>query len=145
MTTQYRHTQFGSTLVVVFLLSIVIAAIVLYRYGSPPVAIPALSILIICLFLFYSLHVEITEGVILCRFGIGLIRKRFNLAEIVDVQSVINKWYYGFGIRLTPHGWLFNVSGLMAVEITLSSGRKYRIGTDEPDRLAAAIRDNIRK
>ena len=145
MTTQYRHTQFGSTLVVVFLLSIVIAAIVFHRYGSPPVAIPALSILIVCLFLFYSLHVEIAEGVIRCRFGIGLIRKRFNLAEIIDVQPVINKWYYGFGIRLTPNGWLFNVSGLRAVEITLRSGKKYRIGTTEPDRLAAAIRDNMRK
>jgi hypothetical protein len=145
MTTRYRHTQFGTTLVVVFLLSIVIAATVFHRYGSPTVAIPALSILIICLFLFYSLDVEIDKGVIRCRFGIGLIRKRFNLAEIIDVQPVINKWYYGFGIRLTPHGWLFNVSGLKAVEITLSSGRKYRIGTDEPDSLAAAIRDNMRK
>ena len=145
MTTRYRHTQFGTVTVVSFLLSIAIAAIVFDGYGWPTVAIPALSILIICLFLFYSLHVEIAGGIIRCRFGIGLIRKGFKLAEIVDAQTVINKWYYGYGIRLTPHGWLFNVSGLNAVEITLRSGKKYRIGTDEPGRLAAAIRDNMRK
>jgi hypothetical protein len=144
MTSHYRHTQFGTTMVVIFFLSIAIAAIVFDRYGTPPVAILALSILIICLFLFYSLHVEIAGGIIRCRFGIGLIRRSFNLAEIVAVQTVTNKWYYGWGIRLTPNGWLFNVSGLNAVEITLRSGKKYRIGTDEPERLAAAIRDNLR-
>jgi len=52
---------------------------------------------------------------------------------------VHNHWYYGRGIKLTPHGWLFNVSGFDAVEIQLKNGRKYRIGTDEPDALLAAI------
>ena len=42
------------------------------------------------------------------------------------------------------HGWLFNVSGVQAVEICLRSGRKYRMGTDEPERLADAIRANLR-
>ena len=43
-----------------------------------------------------------------------------------------------------PDGWLFKVSGLHAVEINLRSGTKYRIGTDEPKRLTAAIRDHLR-
>ena len=41
------------------------------------------------------------------------------------------------------NGWLFNVSGLQAVEIFLRSGKKYRIGTDEPERLVEAIRANL--
>ena len=77
------------------------------------------------------------------QFGIGIIRKVFDLAGIIDVQTVVNKWYYGWGIRLTPHGWLFNVSGLQAVEITSKSGKKYRIGTDQPEKLAAVVRNNI--
>ena len=50
-----------------------------------------------------------------------------------------NLWYYGWGIRYTPHGWLFNVSGLDAVELELKNGRTWRVGTDEPVELLAAI------
>ena len=71
------------------------------------------------------------------------LRMRANKKEI-EAQPVTNKWYYGWGIKRTPHGWLFNVSGLQAVEITLRSAKKYRIGTDEPERLADAIRANLR-
>ncbi|MEJ2284164.1 MAG: hypothetical protein P8X85_11275 [Desulfobacterales bacterium] len=46
-----------------------------------------------------------------------------------------DKRHYGRNIRLTPHGWLFNVSGLHAVEIPLRSGKKYRMGTDDPEGL----------
>jgi len=56
---------------------------------------------------------------------------------------VKNPWYYGWGIRFTPHGWLYNVSGLHAVEIELKNGKKYRIGTDVPENLEKAIREFI--
>ncbi len=36
--------------------------------------------------------------------------------------------------------WLFNVSGRDAVELKMKSGRTYRIGTDRPDALEAAVR-----
>jgi hypothetical protein len=35
---------------------------------------------------------------------------------------------------------LYNVSGMDAVEIHLRSGQHFRIGTDEPELLAAALR-----
>jgi hypothetical protein len=43
------------------------------------------------------------------------------------------------GIRLSPGGVLWNVSGLDAVELSLDGGRRFRVGTDEPRALAAAI------
>jgi len=52
---------------------------------------------------------------------------------------VRNKWWYGLGIRLTPHGWLYIVSGLDAVEIVRISGKKFRVGTDEPQALVTAL------
>jgi hypothetical protein len=140
----YRHTQFGTALVAAFFMSIVIAAFFFRKDGWHPLAVSVIAILVLCILLFYSLSVEIDKGIITCQFGIGLIKKVFKLAEIVNVQTVKNKWYYGWGIRLTPHGWLFNISGLQGVEITLRSGKKYRIGTDEPDRLAASIQENLR-
>jgi hypothetical protein len=53
---------------------------------------------------------------------------------------VRNPWYYGWGIRITPDGLLYNVSGTRAVEITLTDGSKLRLGTDEPEALCQAIR-----
>jgi hypothetical protein len=44
---------------------------------------------------------------------------------------------------LTPHGWLYNVAGRGAVEITLKGGRRFRIGTDEPERLCYAIQQAV--
>jgi len=96
-----------------------------------------------CALLFCCLTVEITGDELVCRFGPGLIRKRFVLCEIREVKVVKNPWYYGWGIRLTPHGWLFNVSGLNAVEIELASGKRFRVGTDQPEELAEAIRKGI--
>jgi len=54
------------------------------------------------------------------------------------------RWWYGWGIHLTPYGWLYNVSELDAVAITLRNGRKFALGTDDPDGLATAIRDAVK-
>ena len=99
-----------------------------------------LVVLVVVAALFANLTVEVSNGRLFVRFGVGLIRKSFRIGDIVGVDAVRNRWYYGWGVRYTPHGWLFNVSGLDAVEIALENGRKYRIGTDEPEALLAAIR-----
>jgi hypothetical protein len=54
-------------------------------------------------------------------------------------RIVRNRWWYGFGIRLIPHGSLWIVWGLDAVELNLVTGKVLRIGTDEPGALLAAI------
>ena len=50
-----------------------------------------------------------------------------------------NPWYVGWGIRLGPGYWLWNVSGLSAVELVLADDRRFRVGTDEPEALSRAI------
>jgi hypothetical protein len=72
-------------------------------------------------------------------FGLGIIRKRVPIAEIVACEPMRIKWWYGWGIHLTPYGWLYNVSGLNAVAITLRNGRKLAFGTDDPQGLADAL------
>jgi hypothetical protein len=46
--------------------------------------------------------------------------------------------------RITPHGWLYNVSGLDAVEIQLCSGKKFRIGTDQSSELTSILQGVIK-
>ena len=137
---RYRHTQFGAVVVG----SLAASTLVLIGLGlaySDPIFIWGGPILMgSAALLFYNLTVEIDAIHLSFRFGIGWIRKRVPLAEIVAVQPVRNSWWYGWGIHRTPHGWLYNVSGREAVEITLTSGKRFRLGTDEPRRLAQVLR-----
>jgi len=96
-------------------------------------------IIIIAAILFASLTIEIKDNVLAWHFGPGLIRKRVQVADIEQAEPVRNSWFYGWGIRLTPYGWLYNVSGLEAVQIRLKNGKTFRLGTDEPQRLCEAI------
>jgi hypothetical protein len=64
--------------------------------------------------------------------------------QITSARTVTTHWIYGWGIRWIPGGWLWNVTGLDGVELALVNGRRFRIGTDEPERLAAAIQGMIR-
>jgi hypothetical protein len=140
MNTSYRHTQFGTVMVASLLGAAILVAAASVRAGWNLITGLVELVVLGCALLFCCLTVEITGDELVCRFGPGIIRKRFALLEIRDVKAVKNPWYYGWGIRLTPRGWLLNVSGLNAVEIELVSGRTFRIGTDRPGELAEAIR-----
>ena len=89
--------------------------------------------------LFSSLTICVDEEAVSWYFGPGFWRKSVPLREIERVECVRNRWWYGWGIRLTPHGWLYNVSGLDAVELQLFGGRTLRLGTGEPERLRLAV------
>ena len=135
----YRHTQFGTLTVVSVGAAIVVLVLITATTGWHFVSIGVLAILVVLVVLFYSLTVTVDQHELTCFFGPGLIRRRFGLAEIVGAVPVRNRWYYGWGIRLTPSGWMFNVSGLDAVELELVSGTRFRIGTDQPHELVRAI------
>ena len=136
---RYRHTQFGTAIVVSLLLAAVFAVGVGALTGLTPLAVIGPALMAVFLALFYALTVEIDATHLSFRFGIGLIRKRVPLAEIVEAKPVRNAWIDGWGIHRTPHGGLYNVSGWEAVEITLASGERFRLGTDEPRRLAQIL------
>ncbi len=143
MIKRYEHTQVGYLIITVMAALMVLIAIVLANAGINWIAIAVLVIIAVALVLFSSLTVVIWEEELEVRFGPGPIRKRFKLNEIESCQVVKNPWYYGWGIRLTPHGMLFRVSGFYAVEIKLRTGKKFRIGTDVPQELERAIQQVI--
>jgi hypothetical protein len=136
---RYRHTRFATAIVVPLLLVAVLAAGVGVLTGATSIAAIGPALMAVFLALFYALTVEIDTIHLSFRFGIGPIRQRIPLAEIVDTQLVRNTWLDGWGIHRTPHGWLYNGSGWEAVEITLTSGQRLRLGTDEPRRLAQVL------
>ncbi|MDE2807830.1 MAG: hypothetical protein OXN90_05370 [Gemmatimonadota bacterium] len=139
----YRHTQFGTVIVVTTAAIIPLAALPAWLAGIATAAWLILGSMVVVLSLFASLTVEIDAEHLRIRFGIGLIRKRFPLDQIDTCRPVSNPWIYGWGIRLTPHGWLYNVSGQEAVELKMKSGKTCRIGTDEPEVLTAALQEAL--
>ena len=135
----YSHDQFGTLVVVAIGPFAVFMSIVLALAGLAVAVVSVFVVAVALVVLFYRLRVEVTSEYLSFAFGIGLIRRKFALADVAGATPVRNKWYYGWGIRYTPKGWLYNVSGFDAVEIQLHSGKRFRIGTDEPEALSAAV------
>ncbi len=100
--------------------------------------IPAFFVLIL-VFLFGDLHVEVDETWLYFWFGPGLFRKKIQLSKIEKSESIIYPWWYGYGIRFTPQGVLYNVAGNKAIKLTFQNGKTSLIGTDDPEGLLAAL------
>jgi hypothetical protein len=143
--TRYEHTQIGHATVWSLLAIILVASGALLGSSSHAQLPMVVSIiLMVCLALFYKLRISIEDQMLCASFGPGIIRKRLRLLEIVGCEPMRIRWWYGWGIHLTPYGWLYNVSGFDAVAILLRDGRKFAHGTDDPHGLTEAIRAAIR-
>ena len=138
----YRHTQIGYlTLIVIIVAALGIA--VSLPNEARPVTLGVAALLVIIAVLFSSLTVEVGGEELRFHFGPGFWRKRVALSEVAAATPTQSSWWEGWGIRFTPRGMLYNVSGTNAVEIELRSGRRFRIGTDEPEAMVQAIRAAI--
>lgn len=146
MGTNYKHTQIG------YLILFILAGLtLLFEFIKSQVGnLSAISVLmVIILFVlasFVSLQVRIDEENLRVKFGYGIFKKRFILKEIESVKIVKNKWYYGWGIRVWfwPRMIIYNVSGFDAVELVMKNGNIYRIGTDQPQELEEAIKQELK-
>ena len=143
MRPRYNHTQMGWVIIGFVLAAIVIITAVLIFHEFHWIAFIVALVLLTLLLLFASLTVSGYETHLEIRFGIGLIRKRFDFKDIQSCKKVRNSPLYGFGIRIIPGGWLYNVSGLDAIELQMKNGKKYRIGTDVPDELMRFLQQKI--
>ena len=140
----YEHTQRGGVILITLSATALVMLLALTWAGkSEPVVLPVFlivfGIMALVAFLFGSLTVEVNRETLIARMGPGLIRKTFAVADVAGAAAVRNRWFYGFGVRRTPQAWMFNVSGLDAVELTLKNGSRFRIGTDEPEQLLRAV------
>jgi hypothetical protein len=136
--THYRHTQVGWLMIGI--VGVVAAITVSLVLGSDfTAALTFMTLAAALCALFGTMTVALDESRLTLWFGIGLIRKHIRFDEIRAYQAVRNPWYYGWGIRWFPGGWLYNISGFSAVELLLHNGRRVRVGTDEPDTLFAEL------
>ncbi|HTT47258.1 MAG TPA: hypothetical protein VMG39_04555 [Pseudolabrys sp.] len=143
MAIRYYHTQRGTLTLAAMTVAAVVTASAAYFGPSSPARLPlfALTVGFVALaWLFSSLTVEVNEREFRWYFGPGLWRYRLALSDIETTQVVRNSLANGFGIRVRPGFRLYNVSGLDAVELRLKSGDIRRIGSDDAQALAAALK-----
>ncbi len=144
----YRHSQSGYlALLVLVLLAIVGGLVTTFASSEESAAafgIMGLTFLVVLVVVFWfsRLTVTIDGGQFRAHFGPGWPRRKVETRTMIGFRKVRNKWYYGWGIRRLPEGWMYNVWGLDAVEIELMDGTKFRIGTNESDELLAALSAN---
>jgi len=137
--TSYSHKQVGTLVIAVMSILGLAVAIASGFMEGWPIMFAMLALFGIIAIVFGSMTVEVENGHMQFWFGTGLIRKSYEIRDIDSAAVVKNRWYYGWGIRLTPHGWLYNVSGMMPVKLTLVSGKTLLVGSDEPVDLVKAI------
>jgi hypothetical protein len=145
----YSHTQIGWGLIAVLGVGILALAAMFIGIRACSRALPALEtgmifgtvlvVLVITAALLTSLTVHVTSDAVAWRFGPGVVRFSLPLAEITDVAPARTPLWAGIGIHWIFTGWVYNVSGRDAVQLTKRDGSKVWIGTDEPQSLAMAI------
>ncbi len=135
--TPYRHTQYGWVNVGLAAVIFGVTTAVLGAGSAAPTAILVIAVTALLLFSVLTVTVDATH--VSARLGIGLIKRRIPLTDVVSVTPVRNRWWHGWGVRVIPGGIMYGVYGLSAVELVLTDGSRFRIGTDEPDALTRAI------
>lgn len=135
----YQHTQSGTVTRLAALGGLVVASFLLVRIGARPVLWVLLIVALLGVVAMSSLTVEVDHERFRFWFGPGCLGRSFPLSDIRSWTAVRNPWWYGWGIHLTPRGWLYNVGGRGAVELELADGGRLRVGSDEPERLCEAI------
>jgi hypothetical protein len=143
MRTTYQHKQFGGISLLTSVGGILVILGLVSQLGARPTLMIVLAVLVFIAVSCSSLTVSVTPSSLVFWFGPGILRRTEPLSNIESVEPVTNPWYYGIGLRVTPRGMLYSVSGLGAVEVTRRDGSRFRLGTDEPEKLTAALRQAL--
>ncbi len=151
----YKHTQISYLMIIITLAMLAFFAWTYSMAVAEPPSVdswPNLAVtstMIIIIFIlasFTTLQVKVDEKHLQIKFGYGIYQRKFAIDEIQSVKRVKNKRYYGrwIRIRFRPKMLIYNVAGFDAVQIQLKSGKIYRIGTDEPQKLEQVISQKIK-
>jgi len=141
---EYQHTQWGFFLVPA-LLVVAVVAVSITAAGDETstmfmVATVAFGIaLLVVVVMFSRLTVTVNAGRVVAAFLFGRPLREIKFEDVTAVRQVRNRWIQGWGIRKISGGWMYNVWGLDAVELELSSGKVFRIGTNDSGNLFAAL------
>jgi hypothetical protein len=142
MGTNYRHTQYGVlNLIILFLVAIliVVVAVAIIAQGRLAAAVIMIAVYLLGAAMFYNSTIEVSAELVRFWFGIGLVRKTIPLSQVLSAETVVDPWYYVWGIKSIPGGWLYAIAPGPMVEIKLKDGKIIHLGSDQAEKLKEAI------
>ena len=137
----YGHSQAGPPLIWIVVCCWWIPVALLSSVNDPERApylaglFPVLSLIYLG---FLRLTVTVSAADVLLAYTFGWPRRRIDRDRVISAVPERIPLWYGWGIRRTPKGWMWNVWGRDAVRVTLTE-KEFLIGTDDPDGLVAAL------
>jgi len=149
---KYKRSQIGWVAIAIFTSVILfLYCVYAYQWGNNPLPlIPFLlfsGLFVFICSMFYKLTVELDGSILKLIYGIGLIRIKFKIDELIRTEIIKSPWY-SLGIRITPKGMLYNIQGSKAVNIeyiSLGKSKSVMIGTPEPERLIKALDESFKR
>lgn len=142
----YSHTQRSAAAIFLFSLAALVpiglllsGALSTADVGARITALAVALVMAISAFAFSSLTIAVRDGQLSWWFGPGIVKKTVPLSTIVSAEPTTTSLLNGRGIHFTGRGWLYNVAGRHAVLVTQQDGKRFLLGTDEPDSLAHVI------
>jgi hypothetical protein len=134
------------------IITVVVAAVLLltvYLTGANPLdmdpealisTLAAIGIAALALWGFSRLSVTVTATEF--QFGFPIWHRKMPLSQI-QVGAVVHiPFWYGIGVHYIRGMWVYNAKLGRGLEITVG-GKRYLIGSDQPERLQAALFDRL--
>jgi hypothetical protein len=103
------------------------------------------AVMVFLAFCFRTLTVRDEDDHLTVVFGpLACFRKEVPYQVVTAVATDRTNWLDGWGVHYIPRrGWVWNLSGFACVRLELGEGKALRIGTDEPEALAAFLKTKL--
>jgi hypothetical protein len=136
----YRHTQFGSSLVV-FTLGVWLIVFAMSLGRPPSWQFISTSLLLFAIgFVFATMTIIVSNDRVEWCLTMGLFRQTILRRSIADTSVIKISLLNGLGIRTNNfRDYLWSVGGSSAIRFELDSGRNIALSTDDPDGLKSAL------
>lgn len=137
----YQHSQAGPPVIWIVVCCWWIPVALLSAANDPgraPYLVGLFPVLSLIYVGFLRLTVTVSRAEILLAYTFGRPRRRIDRGRLISAVPERIPLWYGWGIRRTPKGWMWNVWGRDAVLISLTDGG-FLVGTDDLERLVAAL------
>jgi len=138
----YRNRQAGLWWLVLGSLAVGCAVAVVQLWSDDVAVVICLPLAVLFAWLagsFAWLEIREEGEHLLARFGpLPLARRRIAYERVHAVKRDRSMLIEGWGVRLGPRGWIWNIWGREVVELELEKGR-VRIGTDDPEGLVRLL------